>query len=79
MIYLQNRDKFPLQLFLREILIANTSQLSTQPKGRLDVVQHLDELIKYCSIVVSTLPILLVYPFAQKYFVTGIMIGSVKG
>ena len=42
-------------------------------------MQHLDELIKYCSIIVSTLPILLVYPFAQKYFVTGIMIGSVKG
>lgn len=79
MIYLQNRDKFPLQLFLREILIANTSQLATQPKSRLDGVQHLDELIKYCSIIVSTLPILLVYPFAQKYFVTGIMIGSVKG
>lgn len=79
MIYLQDRDKFPLQLFLREILIANTSQLSTQPHNRLEAVQHLDELIKYCSIVVSTLPILLIYPFAQKYFVTGIMIGSVKG
>lgn len=78
MIYLQDRTKFPLQLFLREILIANT-QSTDMALSRAEQTQHLDELIKYCSIIVSTLPILLVYPFAQKYFVTGVMVGSVKG
>lgn len=77
MIYLQDRQKFPLQLFLREILIANTK--SDMAVSRAQATQHLDELIKYCSIIVSTVPILVVYPFAQKYFVTGVMIGSVKG
>ncbi len=43
-----------------------------------DGVQFLDDLIKYCSIIISTVPILVVYPFVQKYFVTGVMIGSVK-
>lgn len=78
MIYLQDRQKFPLQLFLREILIANTKS-SEMAMSRAEETQHLDELIKYCSIVVSTLPILVAYPFAQKYFVTGVMVGSVKG
>lgn len=79
MIYLQDRGKFPLQLFLREILISNTQTFGNQPTGRLDITQHLDELIKYCSIMVATVPILVIYPFAQKYFVSGIMIGAVKG
>lgn len=78
MIYLQDRQKFPLQLFLREILIANTTS-AEMVKTRAQESQHLDELIKYCTIIVTTLPILAVYPFVQKYFVTGVMIGSVKG
>ncbi len=44
----------------------------------VDGMLFLDELIKYCSIIVSTVPILIVYPFVQKYFVTGVMIGSIK-
>ena len=76
-IYLLNRNKFPLQLFLREILIANANS-SMAEVNSVDGVQFLDELIKYCSIIVSTLPILIVYPFVQKYFVTGVMIGSIK-
>lgn len=76
-IYLLNRNKFPLQLFLREILIANANSTMAEANS-VDGVQFLDELIKYCSIIVSTLPILIVYPFVQKYFVTGVMIGSVK-
>lgn len=79
MIFLQDRSKYPLQLYLREILIQNTDAMGNMPVSRLDQTQHLDELIKYCSIIVSTVPILVVYPFAQKYFVTGVMIGSVKG
>lgn len=79
MIFLQDRGKYPLQLYLREILIANSNLTNNMPVSRLDQTQHLDELIKYCTIIVSTVPILVVYPFAQKYFVTGVMIGSVKG
>ena len=79
MIFLQDRSKYPLQLYLREILIQNTDAMTNMPVNRLDQTQHLDELIKYCTIIVSTVPILIVYPFAQKYFVTGVMIGSVKG
>ncbi len=78
-IYLQNRSLYPLQLLLREILISSSSG------GNIaDIVsaeggaEFLDELMKYCTIVVTTLPVLLIYPFAQKYFVKGIMIGSIK-
>lgn len=76
-IFLRDREKYPLQLFLREILIASTV---TGDEGSADDgVYYLEELIKYCSIIVSTVPILCIYPFAQKYFVTGVMLGSVKG
>ncbi len=76
-IYLQDRDTWPLQLFLREILIANTS--ATGEANSVDGVLYLDELLKYCTIIISTAPILCLYPFVQKYFVTGMMMGSVKG
>lgn len=78
MIYLQDRSKFPLQLFLREILVANNSDSMTQGTGT-DSRAALKEIIKYSTIVVSTLPILAIYPFVQKYFVNGVMIGAVKG
>ena len=78
-IYLQDRSKYPLQLFLREILIANSSIANAgEVQSSVDGVQFLDELIKYASIIISTVPILVVYPFVQKYFVTGVMLGSVK-
>lgn len=78
MIYLQDRSKFPLQLFLREILVANNSDSMTQGAGT-NSRAALKEIIKYSTIVVSTLPILAIYPFVQKYFVNGVMIGAVKG
>lgn len=74
MIYLQDRDKYPLQLFLQEILLAN----STVVEGSTGDYNRLDQLIKYCTIIVSTAPILCVYPFVQRYFVTGVMMGSIK-
>ena len=77
-IYLQDQNKYPLQLFLREILIANSSAVTAGETNSIDGIQFLDELLKYCLIIVSTLPILVVYPFVQKYFVTGVMLGSVK-
>ena len=78
-IYLRNRSKYPLQLFLREILIA--SQVNETVKSSplsLDTDLY-RESIKYATILVSILPILCVYPFLQKYFVHGVMIGAVKG
>lgn len=74
MIYLpRSRDLFPMQLFLREILITSTSVSSDENQ-----VNYLGELVKYTTIVVATLPILCLYPFLQKYFVKGVMMGSVK-
>lgn len=76
-IFLTDRGKWPLQLFLREILINNSQRsLNTGVKASAMAQQT---LVKYCIIVVATLPILAIYPFLQKYFVKGIMIGSIKG
>lgn len=76
-IYIRDRGKYPLQLFLREILIASTTDGND---GSTDQgLYYLETVIKYCAIIVSTVPILFIYPFVQKYFVKGIMIGSLKG
>lgn len=75
MIYLRDRNKFPLQLIMREILISN----STSGNSLADTdAMFLQEVVKYATIVVSTVPILFIYPFAQKYFMAGVMMGSVK-
>lgn len=76
-LYVRDRSKMPLQLFLREILIASTTD--GNDGNSADGVYYLETVIKYCSIIVSTVPILCAYPFVQKYFVKGVMIGSVKG
>ena len=76
MIYLPSaRELYPLQLFLREILIAN----SVMEGSNVDDVDFMGELVKYTTIIVSTVPILALYPFLQKYFVKGVMMGSIKG
>ena len=79
-IYLSNRALYPLQIILREILIENSidaeslmdEEMAAQKAGLADLLQ-------YSLIVVSTAPILCIYPFVQKYFIKGVMIGSVKG
>lgn len=76
-IYLQDRDKWPLQMFLREILIT-TSQRSLDSGVRMNTVVQ-QTLVKYCTIMVATVPILCIYPFVQRYFVKGVMLGSIKG
>ena len=82
MIYLNTREKFPLQLVLREILLANAvdnnTMASASDSGAGDKIP-LAETVKYATIMVATIPILLVYPFLQKYFVKGVMIGAIKG
>ena len=78
-IYLTDRTKYPLQLVLREILISNDT--TSMQAGRVDAntdQQAIGETIKYAIIVVATLPILCVYPFLQKYFAKGTMVGAVK-
>jgi putative aldouronate transport system permease protein len=79
LIYLRSDEKLPLQLILREILIINESSESTMSGTGEDVLMTMREQIKYCVIVVSTLPLMVVYPFLQKYFNKGVMIGAVKG
>ena len=79
-IYLKSNEKLPIQAVLRAILIANEKMLDTaEPVAGADYVDSYAETIKYAVIVVSTIPILCVYPFLQKYFVKGVMIGAVKG
>ena len=78
-IFLQgSAEKWPLQLVLRQILIANDTASMTQGVADGDK-EMIGESIKYAVIVIATLPILCVYPFIQKYFVKGVMIGAVKG
>lgn len=78
MVYLRTRAKFPLQLILREILVENSIDSMTTDVGSLDK-EPIGETIKYATIVTATLPILFIYPFLQKYFTKGVMIGAVKG
>ncbi len=77
-LYIQNRDLLPLQVILREILIQNSTQSMTTSVESFDKMQ-VAETVKYATIIVATLPILALYPFLQKYFVKGVMIGSIKG
>jgi putative aldouronate transport system permease protein len=77
-IFIKDRELFPLQLTLREILIANSTDNMTQGADAGDRFQ-IGETIKYATIMVATIPILCVYPFVQKYFVKGVMVGALKG
>jgi putative aldouronate transport system permease protein len=75
MIYLPRaRNLYPLQLFLREILITNVDV-----EGADTTIDFVGELVKYSTTIVSIVPILCLYPFLQRYFVKGVMMGSVKG
>jgi putative aldouronate transport system permease protein len=77
MIYLKDVRLQTLQVFLRDILIQN--ELLTTMSGERNTIQDLADMIKYGIIVVSALPMLVAYPFVQRYFVKGVMIGSIKG
>ena len=82
MIFLTDRSKYPLALYLREILLTvstNAQSSVTSDASAAAMLQKMSQVIKYGIIVVSTLPIVCVYPFLQKYFVKGVMIGSIKG
>lgn len=78
MLFLNDRSKYPLQLVLREILINSDTSSMTMGTAASDL-EYVGETVKYAVIIISTLPILCVYPFIQKYFTKGTMIGAVKG
>jgi ABC-type sugar transport system, permease component len=77
-IYIKDNDLLPIQAVLRSVLIAN-QKLTSDIQVENDHYNSYAEVIKYAIIVIGTLPILCVYPFLQKYFVKGVMIGAVKG
>lgn len=77
-IFLKDRAKYPLQLILREILINNDTASMSADASANDQLS-LGETIKYAVVVISMVPILVVYPFLQRYFVKGVMVGAVKG
>lgn len=80
LIFLNDRAMYPLQIILREILIMNQVDLSMIMDPEMQLANaHAAAVLKYSLIVVATVPILCVYPFIQKYFVKGVMIGSLKG
>lgn len=84
LLYMKTDSKFPLQLVLRSILVQNQNQLSQQAltlaqQAEIEKKRQLTELMKYSLIIVSSIPVLIMYPFVQKHFVKGVMIGSVKG
>lgn len=79
-IYLtKRRDLWPLQLFMREILVQNDTSKILIGADALSRADFTSNLVKYCVTIVGTLPVLMAYPFAQKYFVTGVTLGGVKG
>lgn len=78
MVFLTDRAKFPLQLVLREILIQNDTQAMMQGVSVSDGIS-VQESVKYAVIVVATVPVLCIYPFLQKYFVKGVLVGALKG
>jgi len=77
-LYIQENSKLPIQNVLRAVLIANSNILNSAATDS-DKIDQFAETIKYAAIVISTVPVLLIYPFLQKYFVKGVMIGAVKG
>lgn len=80
MIYIRRQEMYPLQLVLRNILIENqVSQEMMQDAKQAAAQIERTGLIKYVSIIVSAAPLMILYPFIQKYFVKGVLIGSVKG
>ena len=78
LVFQPSNSLWPLQMVLREVLITNTKSATTDVTSMAEE-SYTRELVKYCTVVVSTVPILIIYPFLQRYFVKGVMIGAVKG
>ena len=76
LMYLTTKEKFPLPLILRNLLIEG--EMGDQYAIMLEETEVMSLTVKYAAVMVATLPILMVYPFVQKYFVKGVMVGSLK-
>ena len=79
LMYLNSKALFPLQSILRNMVVDGQLTNSTTEVGAGSSFEVIETTMKYATIVVSTLPIIMIYPFVQKYFVKGVMIGSIKG
>lgn len=84
LLYIDDRNKQPLQMELRSILLQDTinktkTVLTEAERAEKNRLEALKEMMKYSLIIVSSIPVLIIYPFVQKYFVKGVMIGSIKG
>ena len=79
LLYINTPEKYPLQIYLREILTMNSTQDILANVVAEQNSLYMSELLKYALIIVSTVPLLIVYPFIQKNFVKGVMVGAVKG
>ena len=81
-LYISDRGKYPLQLVLREILVLNqvaASDLASMDPDMIGYMQRIADTMKYALIIITSIPVLILYPFLQKYFVKGVMVGSMKG
>lgn len=87
LVYVRDKDYFPLQLVLKNILLESSTRLATVDTSLLDSEEllhltkqaYIAEAMKYSVILIASMPMLIAYPFIQKYFVKGVMIGSIKG
>ncbi len=79
MVYLSSRELEPLSMVLREILVINSVDPSSMSLAEIQDMEKRQMVMRYAVIVVASLPVMMIYPFVQKYFVKGVMIGSVKG
>jgi ABC-type sugar transport system, permease component len=79
LLYMDNQNLYPLQMVLRSILIMNEADSTVVDVDTLAYWQRMRELLKYALIVVASVPVLIIYPFIQKYFIKGMMVGAIKG
>jgi putative aldouronate transport system permease protein len=79
LIYLQDYAKYPLQLILRDILLAYQASSSVDDARNLEEMQRIADLMRYALIIVASFPVMVLYPFLQRYFVKGVMVGAIKG
>ena len=79
LMFLSGKEKMPLQVVLRDLVLLNQANSITSSAEEIAMRQKLAEQLKYCIVVLAAAPLLIVYPFLQKYFAKGVMVGAVKG